>query len=251
MIVFLTGASSGIGESMARHYAARGATLGLVARRAERLQALKASLATPVETYIADVRDHPAMIRAAEDFIARRGLPDLVIANAGVARPTITGKDGTVEAFRETMDINVLGIVHTFQPFVAPMRGRGSGQLVGVASVAGFRGTPVFSAYAASKAAVIAYLEGLRVELRGSGVSVTTLCPGFIESEMTAANRFPMPFLLKTDDAVERLCRAIEARKSRAVIPWQMAIATTILRLLPPVLYDAIIASRARGRRER
>jgi short-subunit dehydrogenase len=249
MIVFLTGASSGIGESMARHYAARGATLGLVARREDRLHALKATLATPVEIYPVDVRDHAGMVRAAEDFIARRGLPDLVIANAGVARQTITGKDRTVDAFRETMDTNVLGMVHTFQPFVVPMRHRGSGQLVGVASVAGFRGTPVFSAYAASKAAAIAYLEGLRVELRGSGVGVTTLCPGFIESEMTATNRFPMPFLLPTDDAVERLCRAIAARKSRAVIPWQMAIAVPILRLLPPALYDTIVAwgSRRRG----
>ena len=249
MKVFLTGASSGIGEALARHYAARGATLGLVARRGDLLRTLQASLATPAETYAADVCDGAAMQEAAAAFIARHGVPDLVIANAGVSFGTLTEHAEDAAAFREVMEVNVMGIVRTFQPFVAPMRRRGSGKLAGIASVAGFRGLPGATAYSASKAAAIRSLEGLRVELRGTGVQVTTLCPGYIRTPMTARNPYRMPFIITADDAARRFARAIDAGTSYAVIPWQMAIVGRILKVLPNWLYDRL-ASKA-GRKPR
>ena len=250
MKVFLTGASSGIGEALARHYAGEGAILGLFARRADKLRELKLSLPTPSETYVGDVRDHAAVAVAAEDFISRHGVPDLVIGNAGVSYGTLTENAQDAAVFRETLDINVLGLVHTFQPFVAAMRAQRSGSLVGIASVAGFRGLPGATAYSASKAAAISYLEGLRVELHGSGVQVTTLCPGFIATPMTSRNPYPMPFIIGADDAALRFARIIAARKAYAVVPWQMAIVGRMLKLVPNPLFDALMARRKRKPRK-
>ena len=246
MKIFLTGASSGIGEALARHYAGEGAILGLFARRGDKLRELQLSLPTPSETYAGDVRDLAAVAVAAEDFITRHGVPDIVIGNAGVSYGTLTENGPDAAVFRETLDINVLGLVHTFQPFVAAMRARKSGSLVGIASVAGFRGLPGATAYSASKAAAISYLEGLRVELHGSGVQVTTLCPGFIATPMTSRNPYPMPFIIDADDAARRFARIIAARKSYAVVPWQMAIVGRMLKLVPNVLFDALMAKRKR-----
>jgi hypothetical protein len=244
--VFLTGASSGIGEALARHYAAAGASLGLVARRADFLVGLKASIASPSETYPCDVRDGAAVRAAGEDFIARHGVPDLVIANAGVSFGTLTEFPQDAQTFREVLDTNVVGLVNTFQPFVAPMRSRGNGHLVGIASVAGFRGIPGATAYSASKAAAINYLEGLRVEMRGTGVDVTTICPGYIATAMTAKNPYPMPFIIGADDAARRFARVIEARRSFAVVPWQMAIIGRILGVLPDAVYDRLAVKAGR-----
>src|SRR5262249_35868878 len=144
--------------------------------------------------------------------------------------------------FRTIMETNVLGMVTTFHPFVAAMRARSSGTLVGIASVAGFRGMPGGGAYGASKSAVITYLESLRVELRGSGLSVVTICPGYIRTPLTAGNRYRMPFLIDADDAVRRMARVIAARRRFAVIPWQMALVSVVLRLLPRWLYDRVFA---------
>ena len=249
MKVFLTGASSGIGEALARHYAAGGATLGLLARRGDLLDSLKASLTAPCAAYPCDVRDLAAVTGAASDFISRFGVPDLVIGNAGVSFGTLTEHAEDAAVFREILDINVMGLVNTFHPFVRPMRERGSGTLAGIASVAGFRGLPGATAYSASKAAAIRYLEGLRVELRSSGVQVTTLCPGYIATPMTSRNRYPMPFILQADDAARRFARAIASGTSYAVIPWQMAIAGRLLGIVPNWLYDRL-ASRS-GRKPR
>jgi short-subunit dehydrogenase len=248
--VFITGASSGIGEALARHYAARGATLGLVARREDLLRGLRDSLAAPAEIYPCDVRDLPALKAAAEDFIARRGVPHIVIANAGISHGTATEYEEDADVFREVLEINVMGLVHTFHPFVAPMRERGSGCLVGIASVAGFRGLPGASAYSASKAAAIRYLESLRVELRASGVKVTTICPGYIATPMTKRNPYRMPFLLDADEAARRFSRVIDARKSYAIIPWQMAIVGRLLGVLPNAIYDRLAAKAGRKPRK-
>jgi short-subunit dehydrogenase len=248
--VFLTGASSGIGEALARHYAAGGATLGLLARRGDLLRSLKASLDAPGDIYPCDVRDLAAVCAAADDFIARFGVPDLVIGNAGVSFGTLTEHAEDAAVFREVLDINVMGLVNTFHPFVRPMRNRGSGTLAGIASVAGFRGLPGATAYSASKAAAIRYLEGLRVELRSSGVRVTTLCPGYIATPMTSRNPYPMPFILQADDAARRFARAIASGTSYAVIPWQMAIAGRVLAVLPNWLYDRLVARGGRKPRK-
>lgn len=244
--VFITGASSGIGAALARHYAARGATLGLVARRRQALADVMASLPGEHAGYCVDVADRAGLRDAAADFVARFGQPDVVIANAGVSVGTLTEEVGDLAAFERVMRTNVLGMVATFQPFVAPMRLRGSGRLVGIASVAGIRGLPGAGAYSASKAAAIAYLESLRVELHGSGVKVVTIAPGYIETPMTAVNRYPMPFMLPVDEAARRFVRAIDAGTTYTVIPWQMGVVARLLRLLPNWLFDAAFARAGR-----
>jgi short-subunit dehydrogenase len=250
MRVFLTGASSGIGEALARHFAARGATLGLLARREDLLASLRASLPGPVETYPCDVRDLGAVKAAAADFVARHGVPDIVIANAGVSHGTLTEFEDDIDVFRQIMDINVMGMVNTFHPFVAGMRERGSGSLVGIASVAGFRGLPGAGAYSASKSAAITYCEALRVELHGSGVQVTTVCPGYIATPMTEKNPYPMPFIIPADDFAARCARAIEARDSFTVIPWQMGLVGRLLNVLPNALFDHFAAKAGRKPRK-
>ncbi|HNE17848.1 MAG TPA: SDR family oxidoreductase, partial [Rhodocyclaceae bacterium] len=184
--------------------------------------------------------------RAAADFIARHGVPDVVIANAGVSVGTLTEEAGDLAAFERVLRTNVLGLVATFQPFVAPMRARGSGRLVGIASVAGIRGLPGAAAYSASKAAAIACLESLRVELRGSGVKVVTIAPGYIRTPMTAVNTYPMPFLMDVDAAARRFVQAIAAGTSYTVIPWQMGVVAKLLRLLPNPVFDALFARAGR-----
>jgi short-subunit dehydrogenase len=241
--VFLTGASSGIGEALAKYYAARGASLGLVARRAAMLDELAARLSpAAIATYPADVRDAGAMAQAAQAFIARFGLPDVVIANAGVSRGTLTDYSEDIAAFRAVFDTNVMGMLHTFQPFMAHLRAARRGTLVGVASIAGFRGLPGSSAYSASKAAAISYLESLRVELTDSGVKVVTICPGYIATPMTHDNPYRMPFLLSPDVAAAKMARAIARGKRFYVLPWQMAMVGRALRALPRPIYDRVFA---------
>ncbi len=244
--VYISGASSGIGESLARLYAAQGATVGLVARREDFLQKLSANFSTPVSFYPLDVRDSAAQQHAASDFMARHGVPDIVIANAGVSIGTLTEHKEDLPHFQDVMDINVLGMVKTFQPFVAAMREQKRGSLVGIASVAGYRGLPGSSAYSSSKAAAISYLESLRVELRSTGVQVTTICPGFIATPMTEKNPYPMPFIISADAAAKKFARAIAQQKSHATIPWQMAGVGTLLRHMPNWMYDRAFAKQGR-----
>lgn len=234
----ITGASSGIGLSLARHYLKRGAIVAAFARRGELLQILAAEFPGKVFCYALDVRDAPAIQRAASDFMSRAGVPDIVIANAGVSRGTLTEYAEDEEVFQNVMDINVLGMVKTFQPFHAAMREARHGTLVGIASVAGFRGLPGSGAYSASKAAAISYLESLRVELYGSGVKVVTLCPGYIKTPMTDVNTYPMPFILEADAAAHRMARVIECGKSFVTVPWQMGVVGWILKRFPNWFYD-------------
>lgn len=236
MRVFITGASSGIGAALARHYAAQGAQLGLVGRNQQRLDALAAEL--NCVTYVADVRDAQAMQSAAQDFMQRVGVPDIVIANAGVSSGTLTEHAEHLATFRAIMEINLLGMVHTFQPFLPTMKNSGQGQLVGIASIAGLRGLPGASAYSASKAAAISYLESLRVELASVGISVTTICPGYIRTPMTAVNPYKMPFLMEVDVAARKMAGIIANKKRYAILPWQMALVGKLMRLLPAGAWD-------------
>ena len=243
MRVFLTGASSGIGAALAREYAKAGAQLGLFARRADALSALAASLApaTPA-LYAGDVRDQGRLAAAAADFTQRYGVADVVIANAGISRGTLTDHAEDNVAFRAILDTNVVGMLHAFQPFLPAMRAARAGKLVGIASVAGFRGLPGAGAYSASKAAAIRYLESLRVELVGTGVEVITICPGYVATPMTAKNPYPMPFLLPADEAARLIVRAIARGRRFYVLPWQMAWVGRVLSLLPRPLYDKVLA---------
>nr|NMG00449.1 SDR family oxidoreductase [Aromatoleum toluolicum] len=242
----MTGASSGLGQAFARHYAARGAQLGLVARRADALAQLAAELPGEHLALPADVGDRDALTRAAEAYLAQVGVPDIVIANAGVSVGTLTECPEDLAAFERVMRTNVNGMVASFQPFVEAMRQRGSGRLVGIASVAGIRGLPGAGAYSASKAAAIAYLESLRVELRGSGVRVVTLAPGYIATPMTAVNQYPMPFMLQADEAARRMAKVIAAGRGYAVVPWQMGVVARVLRVLPNPVFDALFARAGR-----
>jgi short-subunit dehydrogenase len=234
--VVITGASSGIGEALARHYAARGAVLGLVSRRKTEIPG--------GASYAVDVTDEAALARVARDFIERFGVPDLVIANAGISSGT-SGADGSdVAKLRKVMEVNVAGLAATLAAFAPAMREAGRGTLAGIASVAGFRGLAGSGAYCASKSAAITWLESLRAELYGSGVSVVCVCPGYIDTPMTRVNRFRMPFLITADDAARRIARAIEGKRRLAVVPWQMALLSILLRVMPGWLFDRM-ASRA------
>jgi hypothetical protein len=244
--IIITGASSGIGTALARHYAVSGATLGLIARRQDRLEQLAAVLPVSCEIYAADVRDAAAMAAAARRFIDKHGCPDIVIANAGVSVGTLTDFVEDTSAFRDVIDTNVIGMVNTFQPFLSGMRGARRGALVGIASVAGYRGLPGAGAYSASKAAVIAYLESLRVELRASGIGVVTVCPGFVDTPMTEKNPYPMPFRMSAEEAAVTIASLISRGKAYSVIPWQMAIVARLLRVTPNWVYDRLFAGARR-----
>jgi len=219
----------------------------LFARREAELARIAASLAPArVATYAGDVRDAAALAAAAAAFLARFGTPDIVVANAGVSRGTLTDYAEDLPAFRAVLETNVLGLVNAFQPFLAPMRAARHGTLVGVASIAGFRGIPGSGAYSASKAAAIAYLESLRVELARSGIAVVTICPGYVATPMTAHNPYRMPFLMQPQAAARSIARAIERRQRFCVLPWQMAVAGRVLRSLPRPIYDRIFANAPR-----
>ena len=245
--VFITGASSGIGGALAHLYASQGAVLGLAARRKEQLEALSAALsaagAKSVFCYPLDVADAAALRSAAEDFISHGGAPDIVIANAGISVGTLTELSEDLAVIRRILETNVYGMAATFSPFIQAMKQRGSGRLVGIASVAGIRGLPGAEAYSASKAATINYLESLRLEMRSSGIKVVTIAPGYIKTAMTAINPYPMPFMLPADEAARRFSRAIERGTSYTVIPWQMGVVAKALRILPNWLYDLLFAN--------
>ena len=213
------------------------------------MRELLAELGGGGECYMVDVTEASSLQNAARDFVERFGIPDIVIANSGVSVGTASGLPEDLATFRRVMDTNVFGMAATFQPFIAPMRARASGTLAGISSVAGFRGLPGAAAYSASKSAVISYLESLRAELYGSGVSVVTICPGYVHTPMTAVNRYRMPFIISADDAARRIARAIAQKRRLAVVPWQMALASSILRILPGWLYDRVFARAPRKRR--
>ncbi|HEX3380929.1 MAG TPA: SDR family oxidoreductase [Paraburkholderia sp.] len=238
--VFITGASSGIGLALAGEYARRGAILGLVARRGDALAAFQQSHPqNTVSIYALDVRDAEALADAAARFIAEHGLPDVVIANAGISRGALTGH-GDLRTFREVMDINYFGMVATFEPFAAAMAEAKRGTLVGIASVAGVRGLPGSGAYSASKSAALKYLEALRVEMRPFGVGVVTIAPGYIRTPMTEHNPYNMPFLMDADRFAAKVAGAVERQTAFAVFPWQMRVAAMLLHVLPRWLYDRV-----------
>lgn len=251
-LVFVTGASSGIGQALARHYARQGWRLALVARRVGVIETWARDEVLPAASwraYAADVSDPDSIIAAAQRCLHEQGLPDVVIANAGISLGMDTADRDDLQTLRDTFATNNLGMAATFHPFLGPMRQQRKGTLVGVASVAAIRGLPGHAAYCASKAAVVSYCESLRGECRGTGVSVVTLLPGYVATPMTARNRFPMPFLLSAQDFAARAYRAIDRGDSYRVIPWQMAGVSWILRALPDALFDRLLAGRGRKRR--
>lgn len=235
--VFITGASSGLGAALARHYAAQGAQLGLAGRRLEGLQETAAG--ADARLYPADVRDAAAMRDAAAAYLQAVGAPDIVIAAAGISVGTLTEEAADVPVFRAVMDANVLGLVHTFQPFIAAMKTDG-GVLCAISSVAGVRGLPGGGAYSASKAAATVYMEALRLELKAHGIAAVTVAPGYIDTPMTQVNPYAMPFRMTAQAAAAKVARCVALRRAYTVIPWQMAWVARMLKCLPIPVYDLL-----------
>jgi short-subunit dehydrogenase len=252
-LVLITGASSGIGQALALRYAQAGFRLALVARRPADLQAwvhAQGWSSAQCGVYQADVAQPASIIAAGAACIERQGLPDVVIANAGISVGMDTTERDDIEVMANTFATNNIGVAATFHPFAAPMVARGSGTLVGIASVAAIRGLPGHGAYCASKAAVVAYCESLRGEMRASGVKVVTLLPGYVDTPLTRENRYAMPFLLSSEQFADRAFRAISHQVSYRVVPWQMGVVAKLLRLLPNALFDKVLAGRARKHRQ-
>lgn len=251
-LIFITGASSGIGQALALRFYQAGHALALVARRGDTLaQWAQANQLDPLRwrVYEADVSEIDSVVAAGRACIREQGVPDVVIANAGISIGMDTAVRGDLDVMTRLFAVNNIGMAATFHPFIDLMRQRGTGVLVGIGSVNGIRGFPGHGAYCASKAAVIGYCESLRVELRRSGLRVVTLCPGYIDTPLTQGNRYAMPFLMSAPRFADAAFRAIEAGVSYTVIPWQMGIVAKLLRLLPNAVFDAVFAGRSRKRR--
>ena len=251
-LIFVTGASSGIGQAMAWRYYQAGFSLALVARRTDEMQTWAVAQGlepSRYRIYSADVAVVDSIVAATAQCLQYQGVPDVVIANAGVSIGMDSAVRGDLDVLSRTFAINNIGLAASFHAFIDPMVRRGSGTLVGIGSVAGIRGLPGHGAYCASKAAVIGYCESLRGELRGSGVKVVTICPGYIDTPLTRHNRYSMPFLMQADVFADKAFRTIAAGDSYRVIPWQMGVVAKLLRMLPNGLYDKLLAGRARKTR--
>jgi short-subunit dehydrogenase len=251
-LVFITGASSGIGQALALAYYEVGYNLALVARRTEEIKTWCSRHNISQDRYAiysANVSDVNRIVATGKACIASQGLPDVVIANAGISVGVDTSIREDLDQLAQTYATNNIGLAATFHPFIDGMLQRKSGKLVGIGSVAGIRGMPGHGAYCASKAAVISYCESLRGELRGSGVQVVTICPGYVKTPMTENNNFPMPFLMESEDFAKKSLAKIAAGSSYSVIPWQMGVVAKLLRLLPNTVFDKALAGRARKAR--
>lgn len=252
-LVFITGASSGIGQALAWRFYQAGYSLALVARRVTEMSAWMANAGIAAErcqVYGADVSITDSIVSAGQACLAQQGVPDVVIANAGISVGVDSAVREDLDVIVRTFATNNIGMAATFHPFLAGMVQRGSGTLVGVGSVNGIRGFPGHGAYCASKAAVISYCESLRGELRATGVQVVTICPGYIDTPLTRGNRYFMPFLMSAKDFANKSFAAIESGASYRVIPWQMGVVAVFLRLLPNLVFDRIFAGRPRKRRD-
>ncbi len=252
-LAFITGASSGIGQALAARFARSGYRLALVARRTAEMQAFADANGWGPDrccVYGADVSDIDSIVAVGQTCLQSQGVPDVVIANAGVSIGMDTAEREDLDVMARTFALNNTGMAATFHPFVAAMAARGSGALVGIASVAAIRGLPGHGAYCASKAAVVAYCESLRGEMRGSGVSVVTLLPGYVDTPLTRENRYAMPFLLSPEAFADRAFEAIASKVSYRVIPWQMGVVAKLMRLLPNPVFDRALSGRARKHRQ-
>jgi short-subunit dehydrogenase len=247
--VLITGASSGIGAAMVARYAALSWRVVLVSRRADALHEVAKSAGLNAEHYrvlACDMREVDAWRALAASLLSEWGCPDVVIANAGISVGVDMAIAEDYEVFSNVMTTNWLGMIATLQPFITPMRERASGALVGIASVAGIRGLAGHAAYSASKAATIKSLESLRLEMRGTGVKVVTLCPGYIATPLTSKNPFSMPFLMQPHDFAERAVNAIAQGVPYRTVPWQMGVVSKLMHFAPIWLYDRALSGRKR-----
>lgn len=253
-LVFITGASSGIGQALALRFFQAGWRLALVARRVSEVKSWASAHSINEDSYqiySADVADSNSIVAAGQACITRQGVPDVVIANAGISIGMDSAMREDIDVMEQTFATNNIGVAATFHPFITAMSQRGSGALVGIGSVAGIRGLPGHGAYCASKAAVIAYCESLRGELKPAGIQVVTICPGYIDTPLTQQNSYSMPFLMKPEAFADKAFAAIAEGASYRVIPWQMGVVAKLLRLLPNAVFDKALSGRARKQRKK
>jgi short-subunit dehydrogenase len=249
-VVFITGASSGIGEAIAFELAQRGAVLGLVARRENELGSLaeRCEAEGGVARYHpCDVTDATAVRNAADELRQEFGKIDVMVANAGIGGNNAETRALQPEAVKKVIDINLLGAANAVYAVLPEMLERRRGQIVGISSLAGVRGLPGSAAYSASKAGMTAFFESVRLDTAHKGVSVTIIQPGFIRTPLTSARAAKMPFLMELEDAIPYFIQAIEKKKKFAVFPWQLATLVRAGKLMPAWMYDRV-AGRARFR---
>jgi short-subunit dehydrogenase len=234
-VAVITGASSGIGWALARRLAAEGCKVGLLARRLEKLEVLAQEIRDAGGTAAvaaADVQDREQALEAVKQVATQLGPVDLMIANAGVGMPTLV-EPMNVTDIEQMIRVNILGVVYALEAALPSMLQRGRGHLAAVSSLAAYKGLPGESAYCASKAAVNAFMESLRIQLRGRGIAVTTICPGFVLTPMTEINEFRMPFVMSADAAARRIVRALHRRRKVYNFPWQLSLLMKVTRWLP------------------
>jgi short-subunit dehydrogenase len=231
-VAVITGASSGIGWSLAKELARQGANVGLVARRRENLEQLAAEIGPTAAFESADIADRDQAVAAIRSLSARLGPIDLLVANAGVGAPTAIEPMNT-PSIRKMFEINVFGVIHAIEAALPEMLTRRQGHLAAVSSVAAFKGLPAESAYCATKSAVNTFMEGLRIQLRSRGIAVTTICPGFVTTPMTERNKFHMPWLMDADRAARLIAKALLKKKKVYTFPWQMGVLMWLARWAP------------------
>ena len=234
-VAVVTGASSGIGWALAHRLAAAGCKVGLVARRRDLLDNLAGEITQKggaATAAAADVADREQTLNAIHEIAAQFGPVDLLIANAGVGAPTNLDPVNIADV-EKMFRVNTLGVVYAIEAVLPEMLRRGRGHLAAVSSMAAYKGLPGESAYCASKAAVNVYMEGLRIQLRGRGVAVTTVCPGFVKTPMTDINEFNMPWVMEADEAARRIVRALRRRPAVYNFPWPTTLMMKLTRWLP------------------
>lgn len=242
-VILITGASSGIGERLALAFARDGAVVGLIARREELLRDLElkcGSIGGVARAFACNVADEASVNAAAASLRAEFGQIDILVANAGISGASQKFPAWHTATVRKVFDVNLMGAVIAVNAVLPDMLIRGAGQLVAVSSLAGSRGLPRSAAYSASKAAMNAYFESVRLDTIGNGIDVTIIQPGFIKTPLTADRAAKMPFLMELDDAMPYFLEAIAERKRFAAFPWQLAAIVGVGRVMPARLYDRI-----------
>jgi len=242
--VLLTGAAHGIGQATAVALVRRGTPVGLIDRDAPALAALTQSLrdeGATVASAAVDVTDRDALLQAVADITATLGAIEVLVACAGIGSLTLVPELDT-STLRQTLNVNLVGVAQSIEAVLPAMIARGRGHLVGVASMAGYRGFPWMISYSASKAALIAYLEAMRPGLHRRGVTVTTVCPGFVRTQMCANIPYQRPVkMIEPEEAARHLVRAIERRPRNCVFPWTMKIGLAVLKYMPDSFFDRLM----------
>jgi short-subunit dehydrogenase len=234
-VAVITGASSGLGAELARELSRQGWSVGLIARREDRLVKLADDIRAAgghAATAVADVSDKAMLLAAFDSIRGELGPIDLLIANAGVSKPDFLDPF-TVDDIEQMVRVNLLGVLYSIAAVLPQMIERRRGHIAAVSSAGAYKGMPGSAGYCGSKSAVSTLLEGLRIQLREYGVSVTTICPGFVRTDMTDVNSFRMPWLQEPEVAARKIVRALNRRKKVYNFPWQMALLIKLLRWLP------------------